>query len=63
MIRLKNPNSYTQILNLYLTPFIKGIQDSLGFWTVDSGFQIVDSSLCEWNLDSGFQSFVGFRIP
>ena len=29
----------------------------------DSGFQIVDSSLCQWNLDSGLQSLVGFRIP
>ena len=63
MIRLKHPNSYKQILNLYLASCIKGIQDSLGFWTVDSGFPVVDSSLCEWNLDSEFQSFVGFRIP
>ena len=63
MIRLKHPNSYKQILNLYLASYIKGIQDSLGFWTVDSGFPVVDSSLCEWNLDSEFQSFVGFRIP
>ena len=30
---------------------------------LDSGFQVLDSSLCQWNLDSGFQSFVGFRIP
>ena len=30
---------------------------------LDSGFQILDSSLCQWNLDSGFQSSVGFRIP
>ena len=30
---------------------------------MDSGFQVLDSSLCQWNLDSGFQSFVGFRIP
>ena len=30
---------------------------------LDSGFQILDSSLCQWNLDSGFQSLVGFQIP
>ena len=27
---------------------------------MDSGFQILDSSLCQRNLDSGFQSLVGF---
>ena len=35
----------------------------LDFHAVDSGFQVLDSSLCQWNLDSGFQSLVGFRIP
>ena len=34
-----------------------------GFHAVDSGFQLLDSSLCQWNLDSGFHSLVGFRIP
>ena len=34
-----------------------------GFHALDSGFQVLDSSICQWNLDSGFQSFVGFRIP
>ena len=29
---------------------------------MDSGFQVMDSSLSEWNLDSGFQSLVGFQI-
>ena len=29
---------------------------------MDSGFQVLDSSLSEWNLDSGFQSLVGFQI-
>ena len=24
---------------------------------VDSGFQVLDSSLCQWNLDSGFQYY------
>ena len=24
-----------------------------------SGFQVLNSSLCQWNLDSGFQSIVG----
>ena len=39
----------------------KTVLDS-GFHTVDSGFQVLDSSLCQWNLESGFQLFVGFRI-
>ena len=30
---------------------------------LESGFQDLDSSLCQWNLDSGFQSLVGFRTP
>ena len=30
---------------------------------LESGFQDMDSSLCQWNLDSGFQSLVGFRTP
>ena len=34
-----------------------------GFQTVNSGFQVLDSSLCQWNLDYEFQSLVGFRIP
>ena len=34
-----------------------------GFHEVDSGFQVLDSSICQWNLDSGFQSLVGFRNP
>ena len=29
----------------------------------DSGFQVLDSSLCQWNFDFGLQSLVGFRIP
>ena len=36
----------------------KTVLDS-GFHAVDSGFQILDSSLCQRNLDSGFQSLVG----
>ena len=40
----------------------KTVLDS-GFHTVDSGFQVLDSSLCQWNLDSGFQLLVWFRIP
>ena len=39
----------------------KTVLDS-GFHTVDSGFQVLDPSLCQWNLESGFQLFVGFRI-
>ena len=30
---------------------------------MDSGFQVLDSSLFQWNLDSGFQSLVVFQIP
>ena len=46
-------------------PKSEGIQDSLGFWTPrrDSGFQVLDSSLCQWNLDSGLELIVGFRNP
>ena len=40
----------------------KTVLDS-GFHTVDSGFQVLDSSICQWNLDSGFQSLLVFRIP
>ena len=29
----------------------------------NSGFQVLDSSLCHWDLDFEFQSLVGFRIP
>ena len=29
---------------------------------MDSGFHVVDSSLCPWNLDSEFRSLVGYRI-
>ena len=29
---------------------------------MDSGSQVLCSSLCQWNLDPGFQSLVGFRI-
>ena len=34
-----------------------------GFHAMDSGFQVLYSSLCHWNLDPIFQSLVGFRIP
>ena len=40
----------------------KTVLDS-GLHAVRSGFQVLDSSLCQWNLDSGFQSLVGFQIP
>ena len=32
------------------------------FLGVNSGFLVLDSSLCQWNLDSGFQDF-RLRIP
>ena len=38
----------------------KTVLDS-GFQAVESGLQVLDSSLCQWNLDSGFQSLVWFR--
>ena len=48
-----------------LSPHVRESKTSwdAGFHAVDSGFQVLDSSLCQWNLDSGFQSLVGFRIP
>ena len=30
---------------------------------MNSGFQVLDSRLCQWNLDSGFKSLEGLRIP
>ena len=33
-----------------------------GFHLMDSGSQVLYSSLCQWNLDPGFQSLVRFRI-
>ena len=29
-----------------------------GFHVRDSGFQVLDSNLCQWNLNSGFRSLV-----
>ena len=48
-----------------LSPHVRESKTSWdsGFHAVDSGFQVLDSSLGQWNLDSGFQSLVGFRIP
>ena len=40
----------------------KAVLDS-GFQGVDSGFQLLNSRLCQGNLDSGLQSLVCFRIP
>ena len=31
--------------------------------SMDPGFQVLYSSLCQWKLDPGFQSLVGFWIP
>ena len=48
-----------------LSPYVRESKTSWdsGFHAVDSGFQVLDSSLCQWNLDSGFQLLVGFQIP
>ena len=40
----------------------KTVLDS-GFQARDSGFQLLDFTLCQWNLDSRFQTLVRFRIP
>ena len=41
----------------------KTVLDS-GLHAMDSGFQLLDSSLCQWTLDSGLvQSLKEFRIP
>ena len=40
----------------------RAVLDS-GIHAEDSGFQVLDSRICQWNLDSGFQSLVGFWIP
>ena len=47
-----------------LSPHVKGSRTALnsGFNAVDSGFLVLDSSLCQWNLESGFQSFWDFRF-
>ena len=39
----------------------KTVLDS-GLHAEGSGFQLLDSGLCQWNLDFGFQSLVGFWI-
>ena len=41
---------------------IKTVLDSR-FHAVDSGFHVLDSSLCQWNLDSRFRSLMGLRNP
>ena len=59
--------SYFKTLSIGLVPghpILRGSKTVLdsGFHTVDSGSQVIDSSLCQWNLDSGFQLLVGFRF-
>ena len=46
------------------SPHLRGSKTVLdsGFHSVDSGFQVLESSHCQWNLDSGFELLVGFRI-
>ena len=47
-----------------LSPCVKEFKTVLDprFDAVDSGGQVLDSSLCQWNLDSGFQSLVDSGI-
>ena len=48
-----------------MSPYVrepKTVLDS-GLHAVDSGFQLVDSSLFQWNLDSGFRIPILSRIP
>ena len=41
-------------------PHVRGYQDSLGFWILDTWFRI----LRQWNLDSGFlELYFGFQTP
>ena len=54
-----------RILKCLVSPHIRKsniVLDS-GFHAVNSGFQVLDSSLCQWNLNSVFQSLLGFRTP
>ena len=48
-----------------ILPYVRESRTVLysGFHTADSGFQVLDSSICQWNLDSEFQLLVGFQIP
>ena len=58
---LVRPTTETKICHPQLNES-KTVVDS-GFQAGNSGFQVLDCSLCQWNLDSGSQSFAGFRIP
>ena len=65
VVRTVNPvflcfrSSYSQSLHVRES---RAVLDS-GIHAEDSGFQVLDSRICQWNLDFGFQSLVGFRIP
>ena len=65
VVRTVNPvflcfrSSYSHSLHVRES---RAVLDS-GIHAEDSGFQVLDSRICQWNLDSGFQSLVGFRIP
>ena len=67
-IRAKQPKreiSFSPVYYYIISPHVRKSKTFLdsGFHAVDSGFQVLDSSLCHWNLDSGFQPLVGFPIP
>ena len=57
-VKLNNEEMFLSFNDSHLLIWTNVLRD-----TVDSGLQVLDSSICHWNLDSGFQSLVGFRIP
>ena len=57
-VKLNNEEMFLSFNDSHLLIWTNVLRD-----TVDSGLQVLDSSICHWNLDSGFQSLVRFRIP
>ena len=57
-VKLNNEEMFLSFNDSHLLIWTNVLRD-----TVDSGLQVLDSSICHWNLDSGFQLLVRFRIP
>ena len=65
-VKLNNEEMFLSFNDSHLLIWTNVLRD-----TVDSGFQVLDSSICHWNLDSGFQSwdsgflelYSGFQSP